>query len=58
MPMPEVPSAGEASALVRVGADPHAWGSSRVTWRDQADPEGRPVFVLDDAEEAGLWTAF
>jgi hypothetical protein len=58
VPVLEVPSAREASAIVRVGADPHTWGSSRVMWQDRADPEGRPVLVLDDAEEAGQWTSF
>lgn len=52
MPVPEAPSVEEASALISVGADPHAWGSSRVMWRDRANLEGRPVFILDDAEEA------
>lgn len=56
--VPVAPGAREALGLVRARDDPHAWGNTCVTWQDRANPEGRSVFVLDNFEEAGEWTAF
>jgi hypothetical protein len=43
------------STLVRVGCDPHRWGSPCLTWSDRNQPGAPPVFVLDNVEEQGDW---
>ncbi|XP_066373258.1 uncharacterized protein [Miscanthus floridulus] len=53
------PTSGEgSSALVRVQPEPHGWDHSRVLWRSQDDPEGEPLFALEDVAEGGCWDTF
>ena len=48
------PTSGEgSSALVRVQPEPRGWDHPRVLWRSQDDPEGEPLFALEDAAEGG-----
>ena len=48
------PTSGEGSlALVRVQPEPHGWDSPRVLWRSRDDPEGEPLFALEDMAEGG-----
>ena len=42
-----------SSALVRVRPEPYRWDSPRVLWRSQDDPEGEPLFTLEDVAEGG-----
>ena len=52
-----VPSSGEGnSALVRVQPEPHGWDHPRVLWQSLDDPEGEPLFALEDAAEVGVGT--
>ena len=44
-----------SSVLVRVRPEPHGWDSPRVVWGNRADPEGEPVFALEDVAEGGRW---
>ena len=54
-----VPTLGEgSSALVRVRPEPCGWDHPRVMWRSQDDPEGEPLFALEDAAEGGRWDTF
>ena len=54
-----VPTLGEgSSALVRVRPEPCGWDHPRVMWRSQDDPEGEPLFTLEDAAEGGRWDTF
>jgi len=47
-------TSGEGSlALVRVRSKPHGWDSPRVLWRSRDDPEGEPLFALEDVVEGG-----
>ena len=49
-----VPTHAEgSSALVRVRPEPHGWDSPRVLWRSRDDPEGEPLFALEDMAEGG-----
>ena len=41
-------------ALVRVRPEPRGWDHPRVLWRSQDDPEGEPLFALEDAAEGVL----
>jgi len=52
-PVPDLAEGG--SALVRVHPEHHGWNFPRVLWRDRADPEGEPVFALEDVTEGGRW---
>ena len=46
------PTSGEGStALVRVQAEHRKWDHPRVLWRSQDNPEGEPLFALEDAAE-------
>ncbi|XP_066310807.1 basal body protein 10-like [Miscanthus floridulus] len=47
---------GEGSAaLVRVRPEPYGWDHPRVWWRSRDDPEGEPIFALEDVAEGGRW---
>jgi len=52
-PVPD-PAEG-SSALVRLRPEPRGWNFPRVFWRNRADPEGEPVFALEDTAEGGHW---
>ena len=47
-----------SSALMRVRPEPHGWDHPRVLWQSRDDPEGEPLFALEDAAEGGLWNTF
>ena len=47
-----------SSALVRVRPEPHGWDHPRVLWQSRDDPEGEPLFALEDAAEGGRWDTF
>ena len=48
------PTSGEGSAaLVRVQPEPRGWDHPRVLWRSRDDPEGEPLFALEDAAKGG-----
>ncbi|XP_066384897.1 basal body protein 10-like [Miscanthus floridulus] len=47
---------GEGSAaLVRVWPEPYGWDHPRVWWWSRDDPEGEPIFALEDTAEGGRW---
>ncbi|XP_066385571.1 flagellar radial spoke protein 2-like [Miscanthus floridulus] len=49
-------ASGEGSAaLVRVRPEPYGWDHPRVWWRSWDDPEGEPIFALEDTAEGGRW---
>ena len=49
-------ASGEGSAaLVRVRPEPYGWDHPRVWWRSRDDPEGEPIFALEDVAEGGRW---
>ena len=54
------PAFGEgSSALVRVQPEPHGWDHPRVLWWSRDDPEGEPLFALEDvAKGGGRWSSF
>ena len=53
------PIPGEGSlALVRVRLEPHGWDHPCVLWQSRDDPEGEPLFALEDAAEGGRWDTF
>ena len=53
------PTSGEgSSALVRVRPEPREWDHQRVLWQSQDDPEGEPLFTLEDTAEGGRWDTF
>ena len=47
-----------SSALVRVQPEPRGWDHPHVLWRSRDDPEGEPLFALEDAAEEGRWGSF
>ena len=47
-----------SSALVRARPEPRGWDHPRVLWRSRDDPEGEPLFALEDAAEGGCWGTF
>ena len=47
-----------SSALVRVRPEPRGWDHPRVLWRSRDDPEGEPLFALEDTAEGGRWSTF
>ena len=47
-----------SSALVRVRPEPRGWDHPRVLWQSRDDPEGEPLFALEDAAEGGRWDTF
>ena len=36
----------------------HGWDHPRVLWRSRDDPEGEPLFALEDTAEGGRWSTF
>ena len=52
-PVPD-PAEG-SSALVRLRPEPRGWNFPPISWRNRADPEGEPVFALEDTAEEGRW---
>ncbi|XP_066391845.1 basal body protein 10-like [Miscanthus floridulus] len=49
-------ASGEGSvALVRVRPELYGWDHPRVWWRSRDDPEGEPIFALEDVAEGGCW---
>ena len=42
-----------SSALVWVRPEPRGWVHPRVLWWSRDDPEGEPLFALEDAAEGG-----
>ncbi|XP_066358546.1 uncharacterized protein [Miscanthus floridulus] len=49
-------ASGEGSAaLVRVRPEPYGWDHPRVWWRSRDNPEGEPIFALEDVAEGGRW---
>ena len=50
---PALTSGEGSAALVRVQPKPHGWDHPRVLWWSRDDPEGEPLFVLEDAAEGG-----
>ena len=53
------PTSGEGSvALVRVKPEPRGWDHPRVLWRRRDDPEGEPLFALEEAAKGGCWSTF
>ena len=55
---PALTSSEGSSALVQVQPEPHGSDSPRVLWRSWDDPEGEPLFALEDAAEGGCWGSF
>ena len=47
-----------SSALVRVRPESRGWEHPRVLWWSRDDPEGEPLFALEDAAEGGRWDTF
>ena len=45
-------------ALVQAQPEPRGWDHPWVLWRSQDDPEGEPLFSLEDAVEGGRWGTF
>ena len=43
----------EQPALVRVRPESCGWDHPRVLWQSRDDPEGEPLFALEDAAEGG-----
>ena len=53
-----VPTPAEGSStLVRFQPEPHGWDSPRVLWRSRDNPEGEPLFALEDMAEGGRWSS-
>ncbi|XP_066311525.1 uncharacterized protein [Miscanthus floridulus] len=52
---PALPSSEGSSALVWVQPEPCGWDSPRVLWQSRDDPEGEPLFALEDAGEGRRW---
>ena len=51
---PVLDPAEGSSALVRLRPEPRGWNFPRVFWQNRADPEGEPVFALEDTAEGGI----
>ena len=48
-------TSGEGSAaLVRVQPKPRGWDHPRVLWQSRDNPDGEPLFALEDAAEGAL----
>ncbi|XP_066347806.1 uncharacterized protein [Miscanthus floridulus] len=52
---PALASGEGSAALVRVRPKPYGWDHPRVWWQSRDDPEGEPIFALEDAAEGGRW---
>ena len=51
---PQAPTSGEGSvALMWAQPESRGWDHPRVLWRSRDDPEGEPLFALEDAAEGG-----
>ena len=55
---PVLASGEGSSALVRVRPEPRGLDHPRVSWLSRDDPEGEPLFALEDAAEGGRWGSF
>ena len=53
MEQPASTSGEGNSALVWVQLEPRRWDHPRVLWRSRDDPEGEPLFALEDTAEGG-----
>ena len=51
---PALTSSKGSSDLVWVQPEPRGWDHPRVLWQSQDDPEGEPLFALEDAAEGAL----
>ena len=58
MEQPVSTPAKGSSALVQVRPDPRGWDSPDVLWRSRDDPEGEPLFALEDTAEGRRWGSF
>ena len=47
-----------SSAHVRVRPEPRGWDYPRVLWQSWDDPDGEPLFALEDTAEGGRWDTF
>ena len=47
-----------SSALVRARPEPCGWDHPRVLWRSRDDPEGEPLFALEDVAKGERWGTF
>ncbi|XP_066375551.1 uncharacterized protein [Miscanthus floridulus] len=47
-----------SSALMRARPKPHGWDHPQVLWQSRDDPEGEPLFALEDAAEGRCWGTF
>ncbi|XP_066323258.1 uncharacterized protein [Miscanthus floridulus] len=52
---PALASGEGSAALVRVRPEPYGWDHPHVWWRSRDDPEGEPIFALEDVVEGGRW---
>ena len=50
---PALTSSKGSAALVRVQPEPRWWDHPLVLWWSRDDPEGEPLFALEDAAEGG-----
>ena len=48
---PALTSGEGSSALIRVQPEPRGWDSPRVLWQSRDNPEGEPLFTLEDVDE-------
>ena len=55
---PALTSGEGSAALVRVQPESYEWDHLRVLWRSRDDPEGEPLFALEDAAEGGALEYF
>ena len=55
---PALTSGEGSSALVRVQPEPYRWDCPRVLWRSRDDPEGEPLFALEDMDKGRRWGSF
>ena len=43
---------------MRVRPEPRGWDHPCVLWQSRDDPEGEPLFTLEDMAEGGRWDTF
>ena len=55
---PALTSGEGSAALVRAQPEPRGWDHPRVLWRSRDDPEGEPLFALNDVAKGGRWSTF
>ena len=58
MEQPALTSGEGSSALIQVRPEPRGWDHPHVLWQSRDDPEGEPLFTLEDAAEGGRWDTF